>query len=104
LGITKTISFRVSGEEVDEQIEELNNYPNPSNPITTIRFALKKPGPTTLIVYDMLGKEVARLIDREMPRGNHHVSFDASGLASGVYIYQLESRGAKRVNKLIIVR
>jgi hypothetical protein len=70
------------------------NYPNPFNPTTTIEFELARPSIVTLKVYNLLGQEVATLLDREfMEDGPGGVDFDASGYASGVYFYRLISEG-----------
>jgi hypothetical protein len=76
--------------EVPERFELYANYPNPFNPSTTIEFSLSSPSLVTLKVYDILGREVATLIDRGMyEEGADEVTFDASQLASGVYLYRL---------------
>ncbi len=68
------------------------NYPNPFNPATTIRFQLPKAEQVTLRVFDVLGREVASLLDNtSLAGGEHAVRFDASGLTSGVYLYRLEA-------------
>ena len=66
------------------------NYPNPFNPTTTIRFELAQSSYTKLTVYDMSGRAVRELIGSTLPAGAHTVSFDASGLASGTYLYRLQ--------------
>lgn len=66
------------------------NYPNPFNPTTTITFDLIENGLAKLTVYDMIGRQVAVLVDEPRSAGQHKVLFDATGLASGMYIYQLE--------------
>ena len=66
------------------------NYPNPFNPVTEIDFALPEEGQTRIIIYDLLGREVARLTDRFMQAGYHQVMWDASNAASGIYFYRLE--------------
>lgn len=68
------------------------NYPNPFNPSTVISFRLPVSSVVILKVYDLLGQEVATLIDGRTEAGNHQVGFDASNLGSGVYLYRLESR------------
>lgn len=74
------------------------NYPNPFNPGTVIRFAVPERIMVTLKVYDIIGREIAALINEEMDAGLYEQSFDASQLSSGIYIYRL-SAGAKVLSK-----
>ena len=79
------------------------NYPNPFNPVTTIRFSLRMPGFTSLVVYDILGRTVAVLVSREMSSGVlHSVLFNASELPSGMYFYRLQRGEQTLVKKLLI--
>lgn len=85
---------------VDEDVSRVptafslyQNYPNPFNPRTTIAFDLAESGHATLTVYDMLGREVAVLVDERKSAGRHTVLFDATGMASGMYLYKLEFDG-----------
>jgi hypothetical protein len=67
------------------------NYPNPFNPSTKISFTIPKADHVSLVVYDMLGKEVGTLVDSELGAGTHTVTFDGKNLASGTYIYRIRS-------------
>ncbi len=67
------------------------NYPNPFNPSTVIQFSVPEQTHVTLTVYDLLGRKVMNLVDSDFSAGNYSVTFDASGLSSGVYIYRLEA-------------
>jgi len=69
------------------------NYPNPFNPSTTINYQLPYSSRVSLIVYDLLGRQVKTLVDEMREAGYHQAVFDASGLASGVYIYRLQATG-----------
>jgi hypothetical protein len=80
------------------------NYPNPFNPSTTIRYSIPKSGLVTLRVYDMLGREVATLVDQEQNAGVYSVKFNASGLSSGIYLYKLESGSFTKTHKLMLVK
>jgi hypothetical protein len=80
------------------------NYPNPFNPTTTIGFAVPFTGHVSLKVYDMLGKEVATLVNGELPPGAHRVAFDASRMASGVYFTHLEFGGKQLLKKMLLVK
>ncbi len=68
------------------------NYPNPFNPTTSIRFQIMKSSQVELKVFDILGREVATLVDERLPAGTHETTFNAKGLASGVYLYRLQVR------------
>ncbi|MBD3377680.1 T9SS type A sorting domain-containing protein [candidate division KSB1 bacterium] len=80
------------------------NYPNPFNPVTTIPFALKESGFTTLYVYDVLGHKVAELIEENLDKGYHKARFDATELASGVYFYEIRSGRFSSTKKMILMR
>jgi hypothetical protein len=81
------------------------NYPNPFNPTTTIEFTLIKDSKVLLKVYNVLGQEVATLLDGEMQAGIlHRVPFDASRLSSGIYFYRLEAKDNVQVKKLILMK
>jgi tetratricopeptide (TPR) repeat protein len=83
---------------------ELFNYPNPFNPTTVIRFSLPTEGHVSLKVYDMLGRDISTLVNQNRTAGNHQVSFDASNLPSGMYLYKLEAAGKSIVRKMMLVR
>ncbi|NUN08948.1 MAG: T9SS type A sorting domain-containing protein [Ignavibacteriaceae bacterium] len=74
------------------------NYPNPFNPATTISFSLAVDSKVSMKVYDVLGKEVMTLAGSEFSAGTHNLSFNASGLTSGVYVYKIEASGVDGTN------
>lgn len=80
------------------------NYPNPFNPTTTIKFALPVESTVKVNVYNSLGQLVETLVDKEMQSGYHEVSFDASRLASGVYLYQLQAGEYISVKKMLLIK
>jgi sugar lactone lactonase YvrE len=80
------------------------NYPNPFNPSTQIRFTITQTGMTTLKVYDVMGREVATLVDESLSPGAYTVRFDASHLSSGTYMYVLTSGSARLTNKMMLVK
>ncbi|MBI3365903.1 MAG: T9SS type A sorting domain-containing protein, partial [Ignavibacteriae bacterium] len=87
-------------EELPSKLELLQNYPNPFNPVTTIEFTLPEPSRVTLKVFNILGQEVAVLLDDAiMDDGRQLVDFDASRLSSGVYFYQLYAEGVSGNSK-----
>jgi len=79
------------------------NYPNPFNPTTTIRYSLPYRADVTLSVYNILGQQVARLVHENEESGEHQVRFDATGLASGVYFYRLQSGPLTLTKKLAVI-
>jgi photosystem II stability/assembly factor-like uncharacterized protein len=92
------------GPEAPRRFELLQNYPNPFNPSTTIRYTLPSSQKVTLKLYDLLGREVATLVNDEQQAGVHAVRVDASGLASGVYFYRLATPAFAETRKLIVLR
>lgn len=80
------------------------NYPNPFNPSTLIKFSLGKTGFTTLKLYDVLGKEVATLVNGELESGPHEVTFDASNFPSGTYFYTLTSGSYSETRKMMFLK
>mgnify|MGYP001574229024 CR=1 FL=1 len=80
------------------------NYPNPWNPQTTIRYSLPLAEFVTLTVYDAVGREVALLVNEHRHAGYHEAVFRADGFASGVYYYALRAGGFVQTRKLILVR
>ena len=80
------------------------NYPNPFNPSTTIEFVVPTAGIYTLKVYNTLGQEVAKLVENELASGLHKVTFDASKLSSGMYIYKLSGNNVNVSKKMILMK
>jgi hypothetical protein len=80
------------------------NYPNPFNPSTEIDYALASAGHVRLTVFDILGREVARLVDAEEPAGAHRVRFNANGLSSGVYIYRIQTEGFVQQKRMMLLK
>jgi tetratricopeptide (TPR) repeat protein len=80
------------------------NYPNPFNPITTIKYDLPSASEVSLIIYDILGRKVKGLVNEKQQTGRYEVQFDASNLASGVYIYQLITEKYMSSKKMILLK
>ncbi len=102
-----TNSLEVSNEELGGPLEfELKqNYPNPFNPTTNINFSLPQSSKVTLTVFDMLGRKVATLIDgKQMQAAKHSVKFNASALASGMYIYRIEAGTFVSTRKMMLIK
>ena len=95
-GITKS--------EVPSQYSLQQNYPNPFNPTTTIKYSLQKAGNVRLTVYNAIGSKVATIVNEYKPAGNYSVQFNGSNLASGIYLYRLESGQFSQVKKMILLK
>ncbi len=81
-----------------------SNYPNPFNPSTTIEYSVGQPAEVTLNVYNMLGREVATLVDEQKSAGAYKVQFDARNLSSGVYFYRLQAGNKSQVQKMTLIK
>ncbi len=79
-------------------------YPNPFNPATNIRYRLEQAGEVKLSVFDVLGREVATLVNGTMPAGEHQVLFDAMNLSSGIYLYRLQASGEVFTKKMMLIK
>ncbi|MGB2869541.1 MAG: T9SS type A sorting domain-containing protein, partial [Bacteroidota bacterium] len=88
----------------ETSVDALSVYPNPFNPSTRIEFKLVAPGLVSLRVYDLVGREVAKLVNGEREAGVHTVVFDASKLPSGVYFSKLEVTGKTTITKLLLLK
>ena len=106
--LTLERALQVSNEDVDGVPAEFalkQNYPNPFNPTTNIQFSLPEASKVTLNVYDMLGRKVATLLDgKQLNAANHDVKFDASALASGMYIYRIEAGSFVSTRKMMLIK
>jgi hypothetical protein len=80
------------------------NYPNPFNPSTNIKFSLPKAGLTRMVVYDVLGRQVSVPLNKVLEAGYHELTFDASDLPSGVYLYQIETGSFVQTKKMILMK
>jgi len=80
------------------------NYPNPFNPATTINFTLPRRSQVSLKIYDILGREITTLINRDMSPGNHIIKFKADGLTSGIYFYRLTANEYTKTLKMLVLR
>ena len=89
---------------IPDQFVLEQNYPNPFNPTTTIQYGLPNAGDVSLEVFDMTGRRVATLVNESKSAGWHYVTFDASNLASGMYIYWIQSGEFVNTRKLILVK
>jgi hypothetical protein len=98
-GVSNEAGTELAATAVLEQ-----NYPNPFNPTTSITFRLDAAGMTSLRVYDVLGREVAVLLNERMPAGEFQATFDAAALPSGTYVYVLEQNGQRKSSMMTLLK
>ena len=87
-----------------ENFELSQNFPNPFNPTTNISYKIPKTGLVSLKVYNIIGKEIATLVNQEEPAGDYKVQFDTHNIASGTYFYKLSSDGVSLYKKMIVIK
>jgi hypothetical protein len=80
------------------------NYPNPFNPTTTIEFSIPEAVNVSLILYDMLGREIEKLVDEELATGRYRAVWNARGYASGMYVYRLQAGDYVSVKRLLLLK
>lgn len=98
------VSVEPVSEAVPNQYTLSQNFPNPFNPSTQIEFSVPKEGFTTVKVYDMLGKEVATLVNEQLAPGTYRTTLDGSKLSSGTYVYMLTSGSTRITKKMMLVK
>jgi len=103
-GNSSTPTYVESEANIPSHFVLNQNYPNPFNPTTMIQYQLPAAGNVKLAVFDLLGREVARLVDEVKPAGVYHVVWNASSLPSGVYLYALQSGSSIDVRKGILLK
>jgi hypothetical protein len=91
-------------EKIPISFKLFQNYPNPFNPTTSIKYSVPSLQFTIIKVYDVLGNEIATLVNEEKSPGEYEVKFDASNLSSGVYFYQIKSGSFIQTNKMVLMR
>jgi len=101
---TTIVSVSEGTPEVPGTFSLEQNFPNPFNPSTTIKFNLPKAGFVSLRLYNMLGQEVATLVNSTYLKGSYDVQLDGSQLASGIYIYRLQANGLVQTKKMVLTK
>ncbi|MGA7721981.1 MAG: T9SS type A sorting domain-containing protein [Ignavibacteriaceae bacterium] len=97
-GVTK------SNNKIPYSFALSQNYPNPFNPTTMIQYSIAKSGPVTLKVYNVIGQVVATLVNQQQQAGNYTVNFNANRLASGIYMYRIESGSFSSTKKMTYLK
>ena len=99
---SQSVEVNFSNTPVGFQLNQ--NFPNPFNPSTTIKFTTPEAGNVSLKVYNLLGQQVRNLVSGFMEAGTHSINFNAVGLQSGLYFYRLESAGLNQVKKMTLLK
>lgn len=99
-----TVSVKEEGRETSSNFSLMQNYPNPFNPSTIISWQLAVGSHVSLKVYDVLGNEVATLVNEQKVPGKYQVEFDGSKLASSIYFYKLQTSNFSAIKKMILLR
>ena len=98
------VTVGAEDEELPTEVALAQNYPNPFNPQTTIDYALPQAGDVSLIVYDMLGREVDVLLDGPQAAGRHTVRFGANHLPNGAYVYRLVAADKTITRTMVLLK
>ncbi|MBL8006197.1 MAG: T9SS type A sorting domain-containing protein [Ignavibacteria bacterium] len=101
---TTTVGINQLSAELPSSYSLMQNYPNPFNPTTNIKFDIVKSGNVKVSVYNSLGKTVQVLLNENIQPGSYEVSFDASGLSSGIYFYTIETAGFTQTKRMILLK
>jgi len=104
LTLSNVASSSTLGSELPQELSLSQYYPNPFNPTTTISYEHPENGYVTLQVFDMLGRQVATLVVGQISAGTQQVTFDASNLSSGLYIYRLQAANTVITKKLTLIK
>jgi len=100
----EVIAVGVEKNSIPNSFELSQNYPNPFNPSTTIKFSIPTVTNVSLKIYDILGNEVANLVNEKKDAGEYEFNFNASNLASGIYFYKLQAGSFSQTKKLLLIK
>ena len=101
---TLVTGIKKLNSNIPEEFSLFQNYPNPFNPSTNIKFDIPKSSNVKIIVYNNLGKEIAKLVDKKLSEGSYEVNWNASSYSSGIYYYRIEAEEFTDVRKMILVK
>ena len=90
--------------DLPKKFDLSNNYPNPFNPSTTIKFDLPKNSKVKLSVYNILGQEVAVVLNKDLNAGSHEIKFNGLALSSGLYFYKMEAGKFVSIKKMMLIK
>jgi hypothetical protein len=94
----------VAKEGIPTEYSISQNYPNPFNPSAKIKFSLPKAALTKIVLYDVLGREIRTLVNKELGAGYYEITVDASTLPSGVYFYRFQSGDFAQTKKMVLTK
>jgi hypothetical protein len=94
----------VAPTDIPTEFSLSQNYPNPFNPRTTIKYSIPQRSFVSITVYNILGKEVSKLVNEEKLSGSYEVQFDGNRLSSGVYFYRLQAGKFSETKKLMLLK
>ena len=98
------IGLDPTGNNAPQTYSLSNNYPNPFNPVTTLNYSLPRSGDVSLIIYNILGEEVIRLVDGFQQAGEYNAIWNASNIASGIYFYRLQAGDFTETKKMVLLK
>ena len=100
--------FIIGVNQISSKVPEIfklyQNYPNPFNPVTKIKFEIPSSSYTRMIIYDILGREVTKLVNEKLNSGSYEVVWNASGYPSGVYFYRLVAEDFSETKRMILLK
>jgi hypothetical protein len=102
--LSELVGIQSISNEIPQEFTLFQNYPNPFNPVTTIQFDLPKSGFVEMIIYDINGRVITKLVQQQMNAGSYSADWDASNYPSGVYFYKLESGNFTESKRMVLVK
>lgn len=102
--VCSTVGVEPASNEIPAEFSLKQNYPNPFNPVTNIKFSIPRSSFVKITVFDITGREVTKLVNENMNAGSYTVDFDASALATGVYLYRIDADGFTDVKKMMLIK
>jgi len=102
--VTAAVGIVDEGTSVIEGFGLMQNYPNPFNPETAIEYILPNASDITIVIYNLSGEVVERLVETKQPAGYHKVTWNASNVASGIYFYRLQAGDFVQTRKMVLLK
>jgi hypothetical protein len=99
-----SVGIQSISSQIPDKYKLENNYPNPFNPSTNIKFQIPEKSFTSIIVYDMIGREVMTLMNEELNAGYYNYQFNAKNLNSGIYFYAIRTENFSETKKMVLIK